>query len=57
MAKWEKAGICRLSSSKKVVLLAIYDLDHRVWLIVDVENLLDLIAGHRFDVPILKVNT
>jgi hypothetical protein len=53
-SKWVKAGIVRLSSSKKVVLMAIYELDSSKWLLVSVEDLLELIAGHRFDVPIVE---
>lgn len=54
--KYRKAGIVRLSSSKKVVLLAIYELDRSKWLFVDAEKLSDLITGHRFDVPIMERN-
>jgi len=54
--KWLKAGICRLSSSKKVVLLAIYELDHSKWLLVDAEDLKELIAGRRSDVQIVEHN-
>jgi hypothetical protein len=56
MTDWKKAGIVRLSRSKKVVLLAIYDLPRSKWLIVDVEKLLDLIAGYGFEIPILETN-
>jgi hypothetical protein len=51
---WQKVGVCRLSTSKKVVLLAIFELESHRWQIIHVEDLLDLIAGHRFDVPIYE---
>ena len=47
MAKWEKAGIVRLSRSMKVVLIAVWELDSQKWLIIDVEQLLDVIAGKK----------
>jgi len=53
-SKWKKVGICRISSSKKVILLAIFELEAWRWLIVDVGELLELVAGHRFDVPIFE---
>lgn len=53
-SKWEKVGIARLSRSNKVVLLAIHELGHRRWLIMDVENLLDLIAGYGQEIDILE---
>ena len=53
-SKWKKVGICRISSSKKVILLAIFELDAFRWLIIDVRELFELIAGHRFDVPIME---
>ena len=52
--KWKKVGICKVSDSKKVILLAIFELDAFRWLIIDVRELFELIAGHRFDVPIME---
>ena len=52
MSKWRKAGVARLSNSRKVVLLAIYSLGPHQWLLVDAEKLLDLIAGHALEVDI-----
>jgi hypothetical protein len=51
-SKWKKVGVCRISSSKKVVLLAIFELESYRWLVIDAGDLLELLAGHRFDVPI-----
>jgi hypothetical protein len=53
-SKWKKVGICRISNSKKVVLLAIFELESHRWQIVHVEDLFDLIAGKRFDIPIYE---
>jgi hypothetical protein len=50
--KWKKEGICRVSASKKVVLLAIYALDSTKWLIVDASDLLALLAGRELEVSI-----
>jgi hypothetical protein len=50
--KWKKEGIVKVSASKKVVLLAIYDLDATKWLIVDVGDLLALLAGREVEIPI-----
>lgn len=44
----------RVSGSKKVVLLAIYELDYSKWLIVDCKELLKLIAGYRTEIPIFE---
>jgi hypothetical protein len=55
-SKWQKVGVCRLARSKKVVLLLISEAESKRWFIVDVEKLLDLIAGYEADVPILEVN-
>ena len=63
MSRWRKAGVARLSNSRKVVLLAIYSLDSHQWLLVDAEKLLDLITGHALEVdikesvPLLEQNT
>jgi hypothetical protein len=51
---WQKVGICRVSMSKKVLLLAIFELESHRWLIVDVSELLELIAGHRCDISIME---
>jgi len=51
---WEKAGTVSMSNSKKVILLAVYGLDIKKWLIIDVLELQELIAGHRAAVPILE---
>lgn len=53
-SKWKKSGVARLSRSNKVVLLAVYELDSQKWLIVDVEELLDLIAGFKTEIAILE---
>ena len=54
--KWRKVGICRISMSKNVLLLAIFELDNTRWQIIDVGDLLELIAGHRSDVSIMERN-
>jgi hypothetical protein len=54
--KWRKVGICRISTRKNVLLLAIFELDRTRWQIVDVGDLLELIAGHRPDVSIMERN-
>jgi len=41
---------------KNVLLLAIFELDNTRWQIIDVGDLLELIAGHRLEVPILERN-
>ncbi len=54
MGKWKKAGIVRLSRSKKVLLVAVSKLDPTTWLIIDVEALLDVISGKRQDTDLLE---
>jgi len=54
MAKWKRSGIVRLSASKKVVNVGIYEQASTKWLIIDVERLLDLIAGKVLEVPIME---
>lgn len=54
MAKWEKAGIVKLSRSMKVILVAVWGLDSKKWLIIDVENLLDVIAGKKQETDLLE---
>jgi hypothetical protein len=53
-AKWKKVGVCRISNSKKVVLLAIFELESHRWQIIDAGDLLELLAGRRFDVPLME---
>lgn len=55
-SKWKKVGIVRVSMSKKVLLLAIFELENTRWQIIDVGDLLELIAGHRGDVSIMERN-
>jgi hypothetical protein len=40
--------------SKKVLLLAIFELESYRWLIMDVSEILELIAGHRCDISIME---
>jgi len=54
VAKWEKAGIVKLSRSMKVILVAVWGLDSKKWLIIDVENLLDVIAGKKQETDLLE---
>jgi len=54
VGKWKKAGIVKLSRSRKVILIAIAYLESHKWLVVDVEKLLDVIAGHRFEAEVLE---
>jgi hypothetical protein len=53
-SKWKKVGICRVSTSKKVILVAIFELDNYRWQIIDVGDLLELLSGCRFDIPIFE---
>jgi hypothetical protein len=53
-SKWQKVGICRVSMSKRVLLLAIFELESHRWLIMDVSEILELIAGHRCDISIME---
>lgn len=53
-SRWKKVGVARVSASKKVVLLAIFELENTRWQIVDVDELLDLVAGRRCDVSIME---
>jgi len=55
-SNWRKAGVVRLSNSKKVVLLAVHALEPTKWLIVDTEELLDLISGYRTEIVIFERN-
>lgn len=54
MGKWKKKGVVRLSKSKKVILLTVDYLGSYKWLIVDVERLLDVIAGYLGETDILE---
>lgn len=54
MAKWRKAGVARLSNSKRVILLAVHELAPHKWLIVDVEDLFSLLELKAFEIPILE---
>jgi hypothetical protein len=56
-SKWQKVGICKVSMSKKVILLAIFELEKTRWQIIDIGELLDLIAGQRNEVSIMERNT
>jgi len=53
-SKYKKVGICRISKSKKVLLVSIFELEPSRWFIIDVQKLFELIAGYRFDIPILE---
>jgi hypothetical protein len=55
-SKWKKIGIARVSMRKNVLLLAIFELGNTRWQIIDVADLLELIAGHRLEVPIMERN-
>jgi len=55
-SNWRKAGVVRLSNSKKVVLLGIHELDHKKWLMVDVGELVELIRGFRTEIVIFERN-
>lgn len=57
VARWRKAGIVRLSRSKKVILLAVHDLASHKWLIVDVEDIFSLLELKAFEIPILEVES
>ena len=54
MGKWKKRGVARLSRSTKVILIAIDYLESYKWLIVDVEKLLEVISGHKYEVEVLE---
>jgi len=54
MAKWKRSGVVRLSASKKVVNLGIFEQDATKWLIVDVSLLFDLIEGRAQEIPIME---
>ena len=54
MVKWTRAGIVRLSASKKVVNIGIFEQDSKKWLIVDVEDLFKLIEGKALEIPIME---
>lgn len=56
MAKWKRSGVARLSSSKKVVNIGIYEQKDTKWLIVDVALLFDLIEGRAQEIPIMEVD-
>jgi hypothetical protein len=52
--RWIKAGIIRLSKNKKTLVLAIWDLDPKKWLILDVGDVFDVISGSKREVSILE---
>lgn len=54
MGKWKKAGVVRVSKSKKVLLLAIEVLEPTKWLIVDIEKLWDLLEEKTSQIPIFE---
>lgn len=54
MAKWKTVGVARLSNSKRVILLAIHELEPHRWLIVNVGDLFALIELKRQQIPILE---
>lgn len=54
MAKWKRSGVARLSASKKVVNIGIFEQDSKKWLIVDVEDLFKLIEGRAQEIPIME---
>lgn len=54
MAKWKRSGVARLSGSKKVINIGIYQKKETVWLIVDVEDLFKLIEGKALEIPIME---
>ena len=54
-SKWKKVGVCRLSRSGKVLKLSIFELGRSRWFILDVEDLFEVVAGHRSYLPIFEL--
>ena len=56
MTSWKKAGVVRISRSNKVLVLDVWGLEPRKWLILDIEDVFDLIAGKRQEIDVLEGN-
>ena len=52
--KWKKVGILRVSTSKKAVLLALFELENYRWQVINVGDLLDLLSGRRLSISVFE---
>ena len=54
--KWKKVGVCKVSRSGKVLKLSIFELGRSRWFILDINDLFEVVAGHRFNVAIWELD-